>query len=58
MLDLIRQVDPSAVDAHPVFAKLIAAVEALPGVAEYLAGRPECVDIGVKPMLREKSSLQ
>lgn len=46
-----RLVEPTALDAHPNIVAFMAAFEALPGVAEYLAGRPNCVDIGTAPML-------
>ena len=53
-LDLARLLQPGCCDAHADIAPFMAAVEALPGVSEYLAGRPEPVDIGTAPMLRPK----
>ena len=46
--------DATALDAHPGLQTFMGAVEALPGVAEYLAERPDCVDIGTSPMLKAK----
>ena len=46
--------DATALDAHPGLQTFMGAVEALPGVAEYLAERPDCVDIGTAPMLKAK----
>jgi len=47
--------EPTALDAHDNLKSFVAAVEALPGIAEYLEERPEPVDIGVAPMLRPKA---
>ena len=41
--------------ALPKVGAFLTAVEALPGVGEYLAARPECVDIGTAPMLRARA---
>ena len=51
-LDLCRLLEPSVFDAEPAVVSFLHAVEELPGVAGYLAKRPICVDIGVKPMLK------
>lgn len=45
-----RLVEPTALDAHPNIVAFMAAFEALPGVAEYLAGRPQPMDIGTAPV--------
>ena len=39
---------------HPNVVAFMDAVAKLPGVAEYLAERPDCVDIGTAPMLKPK----
>eukprot|EP01052_Picozoa_sp_SAG31_P001614 SAG31_NODE_55_length_29938_cov_9.154027_4_plen_110_part_00 len=44
--------ESTAIDGFPVLQTFMDAVKALPGVAEYLAERPQCVDIGVAPMLK------
>ena len=44
--------EPTALDAHPSLRKMMAAVEELPRIKEYLAARPTPVDIGTAPMLR------
>ena len=53
-LDLARLVVPDCLDACENISPFMAAVEALPGVADFLQGRPDCIDIGVAPMLRPK----
>jgi glutathione S-transferase len=52
--DLCRLLEPSVFDDAPAAGAFMAAVEALPGVAEYLAGRPDCVGISTNPSLQEK----
>ena len=46
--------DTTALDSHPSLKTFMDAVAALPGVAEYLDERPDCVDIGTAPMLKAK----
>jgi len=50
----VRLVDPALLADHDTLKLHMAAVEALPGVKEYLAERPDCVGIGTKPMLKPK----
>ena len=54
VLDNTRTLEPAALDAHPNVVAFMDAVAKLPGVAEYLAERPDCVDIGTAPMLKPK----
>lgn len=54
VLDNTRTLEPSALDSHPKLLTFMDAVAALPGVAGYLAERPDAVDIGTAPMLRSK----
>ena len=54
MLSNTLLLDATGLDAHPGLQTFMGAVEALPGVAEYLAERPDCVDIGTSPMLKAK----
>jgi len=53
-LSLIKLIEPSLLADFPKADVLMAAVEALPGVSDYLANRPEPVDIGVAPKLVPK----
>ena len=43
-------------EGRDVLMAFMQAVENLPGVNEYLASRPDCVDIGTAPMLQEKAA--
>ena len=54
--DLIRLLEPDHFAAYPSLANLMASVEGLPGVCDYLASRPDAIDIGTKPMLRDKAT--
>eukprot|EP00325_Prymnesiales_sp_UTEX-LB-985_P034935 CAMPEP_0174745282 /NCGR_PEP_ID=MMETSP1094-20130205/86421_1 /TAXON_ID=156173 /ORGANISM="Chrysochromulina brevifilum, Strain UTEX LB 985" /LENGTH=213 /DNA_ID=CAMNT_0015949813 /DNA_START=23 /DNA_END=664 /DNA_ORIENTATION=- len=47
--------EPTALDAYPKVKDFMAQVAALPGIADYLEERPDPVDIGTAPMLREKT---
>ena len=47
----VRHLEPEAFSAYPNVVQFMASVEALPKVKEYLAKRPQPIDIGVKPML-------
>lgn len=47
--------ETTSLDAHENIKSFMKAVEALPGVSEYLQKRPDCVDVGTKPMLRAKT---
>ena len=47
-------VKPGCLAEHANVVAFMASVEALPGVREYLAQRPDAVDIGVKPALVPK----
>jgi|EP00037_Helgoeca_nana_P033915 glutathione S-transferase len=49
--------EPTVLDAHSNLKRFITAIEALPGVTEYLAERPDVVDIGVAPRLRAKAKI-
>merc|ERR1712165_302456 len=49
IMDLVRLVEPEALKAHTNILEWMARIECLPGVKEYLAGRPECVGIGTNP---------
>jgi len=53
----ILLLEPSLVDGIPSIMAHMAAVENLDGVKEYLAGRPDCIDIGTKPMLAPKPTI-
>jgi len=48
-LDNVRTVEPTALDEYHTVLGFMSAVAALPGVQEYLASRPKCVDIGTQP---------
>lgn len=50
-LDLARLVEPTVFDKLPTIKAWMARVEALPGVREYIALRPECINIGTTPTL-------
>ena len=54
MLSNTLLLDETALDSYPALKTFMGAVAALPGIAEYLAERPDCVDIGTAPMLRPK----
>ena len=49
IMDLVRLVEPEALKAHTNILAWMARIECLPGVKDYLAGRPECVGIGTNP---------
>ena len=49
IMDLVRLVEPEALKSHTNILDWMARIEALPGVKDYLAGRPECVGIGTNP---------
>ena len=50
-LDNARLTEPTCLDAHPTVLAFMAAVEATPGIKEYLAGRPKPIEIGTAPKL-------
>ena len=54
-LDLARLLDGACLDACPSVPPFMDAVAALPGVAEFLATRPECVGVGTAPMLKARA---
>merc|ERR1719272_1270716 len=49
--DLMRLVHPPVFDDSANIKAFLARFEKLKGVSGYLAARPDCVDIGVRPML-------
>jgi hypothetical protein len=53
-MDLCRLLEPNVFEAYPNVTTWMTRVEALTGVKDYLEKRPDCVDIGTKPMLRNK----
>jgi glutathione S-transferase len=55
-LSHIEILDPSFLEGQDALLAFMQQVEGLPGVNEYLASRPDCVDIGVAPMLKPKES--
>jgi len=55
VLDNIRSVEPTYLDATPELTTFMKAVADLKGVKEYLGSRPDVVDIGTAPMLKPKS---
>ena len=56
MLRPFSHKSPCRPQEHANVIKFMEAVAALPGVSEYLATRPDAVDIGVAPMLRPKAA--
>merc|ERR1711936_505021 len=49
IMDLVRLVEPEALKSQTNILDWMARIESLPGVKDYLAGRPECVGIGTNP---------
>ena len=50
-LDLSKFLDPSLIQEFPRLMGFIDDMESLPGMATYLANRPELIDVGVAPKL-------
>jgi glutathione S-transferase len=50
----VQLLDAALLEPHANLKAHMTAVEGLPGVKEYLDERPDCVDVGTKPMLKPK----
>jgi glutathione S-transferase len=48
---IATHLDPEIFDDHPDIRSFMAAMEALPGVQEYLASRPALQGVGTAPVL-------
>ena len=53
--DIARLLEPRCLDTFPNITAFMVEVEFLPGVKEYLAARPDAVDLGVDPKLVPKA---
>ena len=54
VLSNAKLLSPECCDAHSNIVSFMTHVEALPGVSDYIAHRPDPVDIGTAPMLKAK----